>query len=122
MKLTSMTDKVIELNAIKYISYDDLWYKTFNYATFLKLPIKLEYFVCSDKSKVLFEGFEVYYRDSETIIISDKKDNLIEFKENGDIYVLDEYLVSTIEEALFFFERDDQELTITPSAIKQFNL
>lgn len=71
---------------------------------------------------VIFEGFEVYYRDSETIILSDKKDNLIEFKSNGDIYVLDEYLVNTIEQALFFFERDEQELTITPQAIKRFNL
>ena len=74
------------------------------------------------KEKVLFEGFEIHYRDSETIILSDKNNNLIEFKTNGYIYALYEYISNTIEDALFFYDREGQDLIITQNQIKKLGL
>ena len=63
MKLMSMTDFVLEqLNEqnsrVKPIR--DVLNSLENYATFLKMPLKLEMFINTNERDILFKGFEIY--------------------------------------------------------------
>jgi len=71
---------------------------------------------------VVFKGWHIDFRDSLTIIISDANDNIIEFKENGDIYIFDEFLVKSIEDAIFYSERENINLEVNETIIKKFGL
>jgi len=72
--------------------------------------------------KVVFKGWYIDFRDSETIVLSDANNNIIEFKENGDIYIFDEYLVKLIEDVIFYSERENINLEVNENIIKKFNL
>jgi len=133
-RLISMTDKVLELEKdfnFGNIGFQHYTNKTCNYANFLKLPLKLEMFVACDEDgnvlieptehnpiywsdqyknaceKVLFEGFEVCNRTSKIdCIVLNQEDHVTLSLLKGKTI---EYLVN-------------RNLTLTPNAIKQYNL
>ena len=74
------------------------------------------------KEKVLFEGFKFYYSYTDSIYVADKEINLIQFKNNGDVYVLDEFLSNSISDLIFYFQKEKINLTLTENAIKQIGL
>ncbi len=139
MKLISMTDYVIENIADSEIDDERLLDMVLNYAQFLKQPLTLGMFrpcylrdgvwipYAKDtllntiklfneweeaKSKVIFEGFDIHYRDEQTIILSNKSD-IIQFATNGSVYVFDEHSVETIEDLMFYAKKEQVELTLT---------
>ena len=74
------------------------------------------------KEKVLFEGFKFYSSYTDSIYVANKESNLIQFKNNGDIYVLDEFLSNSISDLIFYFQKEKINLTLTENAIKQIGL
>jgi len=144
MKLISMTDFVLDTKQNLEIGKDFVEVIC-NYANFLKQPLKLEYFIACDedgnvlndsewkqyegrtkgfdeiiqkhqqaKEKVLFEGFGIDYYNTTKSFLINYNNNII-----GHYKSLPNYFVWNAEniEGLI-----DYNLTLTPNAIKQFNL
>lgn len=149
MKLISMTQKVIELNRIHEIQYDDLWDKAFHNAKFRTKQLELGDLVTCDedgdvmlipgsspiythsleyikeyqkaKDKVLFEGFK--YAETHSIGM-EKGLDLFVFP-----YTETKIGLTKKEEGFrtwFKLETIEDlvqcDLIITPQAIKRFNL
>lgn len=64
------------------------------------------------KSKVIFEGFDIYYRDEQTIILCNNNNDIIEFATNGSVYVFDEYSAETIEDLTYYAKKEQVDLTL----------
>lgn len=74
------------------------------------------------KANVIFEGFQIYFQDEESIIFINTKGELIEFRTNGEVICFDEYLITSIEDFLFYAKKEKSILTLTPEAVKKYEL
>lgn len=125
-ELISMSDFVLEMYQDDTRDYDEVLEVLFNYAKFLKQPLKLEMFVpCNEEGNVL-EGDgtdgEGYVLDDEMFIEHENSKEKVLFENIGlaqRIYILKKY--STIED-LTRIENTLSKITLTPSAIKQIGL
>jgi hypothetical protein len=141
-KLISMVDFVLEQYKVKQSPYN-FWKKTEKYANFLKQPLKLGMFLPCDendvplvepeirknstdalnftprmiryqqaKDRVLFDGFELCERNPNLPCLVLKKELVFD-----DIhFVIDHLLEYKIEDLV------QHNLTLTPNALKQFEL
>jgi len=142
MKLISMIDFVLQPNTNEKSSRR--LSKIIGYAEFLKQPLKLEMFFCSipepelqggyakdgtfvggydeqwikeykeAKEKVLFEGFEVRGKEDYNWLFNDNLNKAFGWFDKDKFIFFSDY--NTIEDLVNY------NLTLTPNAIKQFNL
>ena len=106
MRLISMTDFVLEIGKQTEVkTYAWYYLKVTRYAQFLKEHLTLDVFI---GDKALFEGF---YLDDDFI-----------WFEHLFIYELDKLKFYCIEDMLSNTYLEDQDINLTPHAIKKFRL
>lgn len=124
MKLISMTDFVLEQTKSLYEENPSkLIHNLYNYAEFLKQPLKLEMFVSDDESKVLFEGFNIISTEYNLIGL-ESKDIFINYNKEGNFFLLDSWngdrVFIKIECLCNYIENTISTINLTPNATKLF--
>ena len=137
MKLKKMTDFVLEQAKLYGIDSNELALNSYNYANFLKQPLKLEMFVpCDEDGNVLEEPSKKIYLASisyaqlinsdlvqyqqakEKVLFEGFENYFFELKEH-DVFVLNEKIFSTKDLVENLLEYKVLEFNLTPNAIKR---